>query len=756
MRKSAAVRLAACLLAAAVAGAPLPSWAGAAPAPLAEKVAEKNMPQQNKGGDLTPSMSLEKAIAAAREKVPVPAELDMFSSDYQEYGGRGRWVLRWYSGRQPKSSLHVSLNASNGEIENMNYYRGLTPGATYRGLPAFSKDQCLEIARKEAARLQPERFASTVPAPRDQWYQPSVLKERDYPIIYDFNFKRTSGGIPVSDQGINVGVNAETGEVVRFDSNWNNEIVLPAPEGRISAGQARKIFMEKAGYELTYYMIHKGDPDEPGELRLVYRLKPPGRFILNALTGEVIDTRTMDIFFDEMGGAGGAGEMMLNSSMRAKKELTPAENRAVQETRDLISADQAQEIAGKYVEVPKGYTAASRNLERHYGIPGSRVWNIQFADSEKKNWIRVSVDAKTGELTGFSKDSRMNPEDYYKDPEVKVSEEEARKAADNLVGKLQPLKAGQVVFRQSEPELGPWIKMGKPAARGYMFSYARMVNGVVYPENGFRVRVSSTAGEVLSYDMFWWETSFPKPEGVIGEASANERFLAEHPLTLEYGKAYKRWTKGNDSPEYYLIYRPSGGAGAMLDAVSGTEIDYQGNPVVKKGKQPFTDISGHPAEEDIKLLAGEGIITGDRGKFRPDDPVTAAEMLAMLVKAYNQRGPYYPLEAKSDPWYKPVIDGARAKGILDKDFTLEPEAGLNRIQLARLGINAGGWGKLARVSWIFKIDVSDAGSIPEEYRGYVSAALGMDLMMVQKGEFNPGGGVTRAEAASFLVKLLKQ
>jgi len=102
------------------------------------------------------------------------------------------------------------------------------------------------------------------------------------------------------------------------------------------------------------------------------------------------------------------------------------------------------------------------------------------------------------------------------------------------------------------------------------------------------------------------------------------------------------------------------------------------------------------------------------------------------------------------------LEAALAKGILEKDLNLNPEAGLNRLQLARLGVNAGGWGKLARLSQIFKLEVADAGSIPTDYRGFVAAFLGLELLAAENGSFNPEAAVTRAQAASFLVRLLKQ
>ncbi|MFZ5652206.1 MAG: S-layer homology domain-containing protein [Bacillota bacterium] len=755
MKKSAGIRLTACLLAASLAGAPLPAAAETVQL-LKEKITVNPAGEKEGKPAADIRVSLEKAIQIAREKVFIPEGLDKFSSEYSEYNGRGQWMLRWYSPGPYDSNMHVTVNAATGEVDNISLYKSVIPGTRYKGLPAFSREQCLQIAREQAAKLAPDKYSSTVPVERPEWREVSIFHDRDYPVVYEFSFRRTSGGIPVTDQGINVGINAETGELVRFDASWFTDVKLPPSQGKIGPEEARKIFAEKSGYELTYFRINGDDPDSPGELRLVYRLKPPGRFILNALTGEVIDTRLADFYIDEMYDGGYGGERM-QSSKAYKVSLTPAENKAVKEITGLISADRAQELAGQLVGVPKGYTVTNRSLDRHHGIPGSRVWSINFSDPENKKWIRVSLDARSGGLLSFYKDVSFNYEEMYKEPQVKVTPEEARKTADQYVKNIQPARAAQVVFRESENEIGPWIKLGKRVPRAYTFVYGRMVNGIVYPENGFRVRVDSLTGEITLYDMTWWDAAFPKADGVIDVKTANDKALSEHPLVLEYGRAHKRFEPERE-PSYYLIYRMSGFRGFMLDARSGEEIDYSGKPVEKKGKQPFSDISGHPAEKDILLLAGEGIVTGSGGLFRPDDGITGAEMLAMLVKAFSNRGPFYPLNeaGKEEPWHKPVFDSARARGILDEGFSPGPDDGVNRLQLSRLGINAGGWGKLARLSNIFRLEVSDGRSIPEEYRGYAASAAAMGLIELENGKFNPERAVTRGEAAIFLVKLLKQ
>ncbi|MBR5535738.1 MAG: S-layer homology domain-containing protein [Clostridia bacterium] len=54
----------------------------------------------------------------------------------------------------------------------------------------------------------------------------------------------------------------------------------------------------------------------------------------------------------------------------------------------------------------------------------------------------------------------------------------------------------------------------------------------------------------------------------------------------------------------------------------------------KKNMDKFTDIKGHWAEDVINEAAEEGIVNGrGDGTFRPDEPITRAEALAMVMRA---------------------------------------------------------------------------------------------------------------------------
>lgn len=56
-----------------------------------------------------------------------------------------------------------------------------------------------------------------------------------------------------------------------------------------------------------------------------------------------------------------------------------------------------------------------------------------------------------------------------------------------------------------------------------------------------------------------------------------------------------------------------------------------------EGDDLFTDISGHWAEKDINISSSINWVNGDNGKFRPDDYITRAEVIALINRALNRQ-----------------------------------------------------------------------------------------------------------------------
>lgn len=713
--------------------------AGPAPAVAASAAA------QNK-------VTLEQAIRIAKEAFPEVAGFKQFTSNYTEYNGRAAWQLGWSNGDEPGGNCHIAVSAVTGEIVNLDLWLP-SPSGRYQGFPAYTRAQAQALAEKEARRIVPDKFAQCVPAP-EEIPEPIIfpLRDRDYPVTYHFNFVRTVHGIPVTGDGVRVTINAENGKLQQFYVSWQDNLSLPDPSGRIGPDRAAAVFAED-GLELAYNYFGPRDRDTGVRPKLVYQVKN-GRFILDALTGKVRDPREDDYFFDVGDGLGGGGGEPMYSRAKKEEPLSPPEQEAVDKLAGYLSPDQAQARAEKACPPPAGLQLTGKNLSSRWDVPGGKTWDFNYNDQEKRRYFSIRVDAATGELLGFSRNDNLDPQDYLKPPVVKFTKEQAEKIAADFFKKQQPARAGQVTLRYADREMGPWAKRGDDRPRAWRFEFARLVNGVVYPDNGFNVTVSTETGEITNYDMRWWETDFPQPAGLIDKAKAAALFLEKHPLSLDYSRAYAKWPTGPDTPQYFLLYHLTKWPMGVLDAATGQELDGAGKPIVSR-QAAFKDIAGHPAEKDIQTLADQGIITaGDDGRFRPNDRVTGGELLAWLVASANRDG--YRPPAKEDD--KQLIERARALGIIAAGEDIRAASPVTRLQAARWLVNSQGFGPLARHAEIFDLKalkVSDAAAVSQADRGYVAAALAMGYLTPQAGgRFGPEGTVNRSEAASMLVRAL--
>ncbi|MEW5952484.1 MAG: YcdB/YcdC domain-containing protein [Bacillota bacterium] len=697
-------------------------------------------------GERGAGVSLEKAIGIAKQNVPVPPEFKQFNSSFSSEDTEGAfWNLRWFSEGSGGGDLHVTVNAVSGEIMSMYMYKHVQPGTRYSGLPRHSRQEAQKIAENFARQLQPERFAQTKLAPDSNGFVQPLPGPgiRDYPYVHYYRFMRLSDGIPVSENGINVAVNGETGEIQEFQVRWNNNLKLPPAAGRISLERARQIFNGE-GLELVYVYTGSRERDTGERPYLVYQPREGG-FLLDALTGKLVDPDDQYYYLYSDMRAGGSG-LVTNETAA----LSPEESAVVEKTRGLLSIEAARNKAEQAYRLPAGVNLRHSSLSSSWSAPGSKVWYFTYANQDDTVSVNLTVDALSGELQSFSSYQR---EEDYKAPAVNLSEAEARVKAEELLQRLQPEKFKQVELRRTTREPGPWPKTGDPLPRAYGFNYARLVNEIPFPDNGFNVTINSTTGEITSYNLRWWNTDFPQPEGILARSKANEIYAVKNPLTLEYLQRYHHW-KPEREPSYALMYRPEMRLEFMIDARTGNKLDFEGNPVKDKNIE-FSDIAGHPAEQDILLLAGAGIVSSDNNLFRPNDQITGAELIAMLVSAYSPSY-YYPdrTPGENEPWYQPFMRQALALGILDTGCRLDPEAPATRLQAARLLVNARGYGPLARLSALFKLEAADAGAVPEAERGYAASAAGLGLLPLKEGKFAPSDTITRGEAAQILVRAL--
>lgn len=316
-------------------------------------------------------LTQEEAIAYAGRILDLPAgsqvQTDSFGARSRDDGSA--IFLHWYD---EQDSANLSLDRETGRIE----YAHRSIGSMDRMVgpqPAEEPTaQQQEQGKQEAIRVV-QRFYSDL--------LPNLKLEQDPPIIYSdgsslsFRFQRYVNGIPFSHDGINVEVDAATGQWTSFSSSWEDEVNVAEPEGTVSADEARDAFFEGRTAQLIYQPKFKpwrpayGPRQEQGpiELMLTYRLvstdpsQGVGIYGIDAFTGkpvssasEAMDREALD---EKLAGHWAEGELrfMLGRGMLNPSSFDPeGAITRIQALNMLLRS--SQEFMGHYVreatEVP--------------------------------------------------------------------------------------------------------------------------------------------------------------------------------------------------------------------------------------------------------------------------------------------------------------------------------------------------------------------------------------------------------------------
>jgi hypothetical protein len=181
----------------------------------------------------------------------------------------------------------------------------------------------------------------------------------------------------------------------------------------------------------------------------------------------------------------------------------------------------------------------------------------------------------------------------------------------------------------------------------------------------------------------------------------------------------------------------------------------------------FPDISTHWAREYILKLVQLGVVNGyEDGNFGPDDPVTRAQLVKIVLNAFGYavdlvvpKSSFH--DVKADDWFSPFLEVGRKENILSgyADGTFRPYDSINRAEGLKILINAA------------KITVDDATQVHYDdvdkkqwYMPYLTTATQKGIVsgseVLKSGRtlkyFYPISPLTRGEVAKIVVKMLEE
>lgn len=186
-------------------------------------------------------------------------------------------------------------------------------------------------------------------------------------------------------------------------------------------------------------------------------------------------------------------------------------------------------------------------------------------------------------------------------------------------------------------------------------------------------------------------------------------------------------------------------------------------PIPKLPTAPkFNDIDNHWAKEDILALSQKGIVNGvGENKFMPDNSITRAEFITLIIRAINCKIVKYQdvfNDVPSYDWYADFVMTALDKKIISSDESFRPNHFITREEMSKIIIKAYELFKNESIDLTNEnMNFIDNADISDWAIEYVQKASGLSIIKGMENQyFYPKNKLTRAEAVTVLKRLMSE
>ncbi|WFD09492.1 YcdB/YcdC domain-containing protein [Tepidibacter hydrothermalis] len=191
------------------------------------------------------------------------------------------WYLNYISNDKKSGSVHVSIDASSGEIKTFNKYLPYDADREAK----YDKD----YAKKEAQKFLSEFYSDKNDSLKyddsyDEFYD---IQENSKPKYYNFKFNRVVNGIEYENNYITIGYDAVLGNINALNIVWD-DIEFKKPNV-IGMDKAYNILFDKIGINLEYKKNYDYKNNKEEEYaKLVYVLDNSIPHNIDATNGDII------------------------------------------------------------------------------------------------------------------------------------------------------------------------------------------------------------------------------------------------------------------------------------------------------------------------------------------------------------------------------------------------------------------------------------------------------------------------------------
>lgn len=663
------------------------------------------------------------------------------------------WDIQWnYQDGTSYYHFSTSVDAMTGDLinvyislpnnnENIAYYP-----------PKLSKEEALIEAKAFIAKAAPSISIKDLHLEDFN----SSLESRALfgPLQYSFYFTTLKNGIPTQAESISVAIDAN-GNIVQF-SKPSDTLTYPTSTAKITQIEADKQFNDDLDVGLFYIPIQMNG--QTTDWILGYRPIDYSSYAIDAMTGKRISYEGTNV----------SPTPITYSDIPQTKDRFKPRN-----MKDQLTVEEATKLVQAVAILPADHVVQNSYLHSSYSNAEQQLWTLNWGSNNSNNGFYAhtyaDINADTGEITQFQ-NSNFEASGSKKDVTpprglTKLTKESAKQKAINLINKLYPNASTELKLINHEDA---WSKIGNQ----YRYEFQRFYKGT--PVSEILTITFDNYGRLQSYNpnrSTGLENIKETPAITVTKTEALEAYRKHYSnMKLQYSTFGGPYYSSNADVkrEVRLVYTPTPSdistSSQVLDAVTGKWV----TPYEVLGQRLSsivpTDIKGHSAEKALSTLVEYGIISPDsEGKLSPDQVITEGEWLSMMVKSI---APYYQsyysgveqqvvAGIEPDNAFYNVVNYAVNSKWIDKNTTFQPAKELTREQLAVMLSSIVNYSKLATyLGEDTSINqLSDAAAITN--KGVVALALRLGLMAGENGAFHPQQKVTKAQAASTLMKLVE-
>lgn len=272
-------------------------------------------------------------------------------------------------------------------------------------------------------------------------------------------------------------------------------------------------------------------------------------------------------------------QSVVQVSARAISPVVTTETQDQTSQKPGITMEEAQKIAEKAFEIPKGY---QRVMSDFMDSPGRKAWNFNWSKNEGNQYsnYNVSVDADTGEIRNYNYNDSSTL-DAKNDFSAIISRDQAHQIALKTIKRFFP-KQVSLLKEIEAPQYNQSIP-GQRTLKRYSFRFVRMVKGIAFEEDSIWISVMEN-GKLGDFNFSWNKLPETLPEAKIKLDEANKIFKNNLGLKLTYIKDYSKLPQGpgQSQPEIKLVYQIPEYLNNFIDAETGELNDYSGTTVTEE------------------------------------------------------------------------------------------------------------------------------------------------------------------------------